>query len=156
METRKRSKFLGIDDYDDSGNIKTGFFLQFSLVYFARFLLYGPVSLLAGLGLRYDLSFLTDLPPGLMITSIPPTILLFFLLAGRSLIKSRMVEVFFNNGKLILIGVGILQLILLVYGNFSVQNLSNVFLIGLFFNFLMVFLVWKSERIELVFKSNTK
>ena len=57
MEIRNRNKFLGIDDYDDRGNVKTGLFLQFALVYFSRFLLYGPISLLAGRGLRYDVSF---------------------------------------------------------------------------------------------------
>ena len=115
METRKQNKFLGIDDYDDSGNIKSGLFLQFALVYFSRFLLYGPISLLAGRGLSYDLSFLTDLPPGLMIASIPSTVLLFFLLAGRSFVKTRPIEVFLINGKLILIGAGISQIILLFY-----------------------------------------
>ena len=144
---------LGIDDYDDHGNLKTGLFLQFSLVYFSRFLLYGPMSLLAGRGLRYDLSFLTDLPPALMISSIPTTVLLFLVLVGKSFIKSMPIEIFFKNGKVILIGVGISQIILLCYDRLSESNLSNVFLAGLIFNLLMVFLVWKSERIELVFKS---
>ena len=155
MEIRNRNKFLGIDDYDDRGNVKTGLFLQFALVYFSRFLLYGPISLLAGRGLRYDVSFLTDVSPALMIASIPTTVMLFLLMVRRSVTRGRVIETLFKNGKMIMLGSGILQIILVVYDNFLFSNpskLSNILLTGLFFNFLMVFLVWKSERINLVFR----
>ena len=69
--------------------------------------------------------------------------------------RGRVIENLFKNGKMIMLGSGILQIILVVYDNFLFSNpskLSNILLAGLFFNLLMVFLVWKSERINLVFR----
>jgi hypothetical protein len=73
----------------------------------------------------------------------------------RSVTRGRVIENLFKNGKMIMLGSGILQIILVVYDNFLFSNpskLSNILLAGLFFNLLMVFLVWKSERINLVFR----
>lgn len=75
-----------IDDYDEKGILKPGILLLLAELYVARFMLFGPLSLIAsfrpmGTGPSLDLSFLTDVSPFEWFSSIPAVFLLFMLLA---------------------------------------------------------------------------
>ncbi len=96
-----------IDDYDNKGVLKPGIFLLIANLYVARFLLFGPLSLLAKFrgfsrGPSLDTSFLTDVSPFEMLSSIPAVVLLFILLA-RNADSGNWMRWTWRNGRIILL-----------------------------------------------------
>ena len=99
-----------IEDYDEKGILKPGALLILAVLYVARFMLFGPLSLLAafrpmGVGPKLDLSFLTNVSPFEMLSSIPAVIILFIMLARSETSANWMRWVWEHGVKILVISV---------------------------------------------------
>ena len=103
---------FSINDYDNKGVLKPGIFLILIIVFTARFLLFGPLSLIARRGLRtsreVDMSFLTNVSPFEMLSSIPPVVILFLMLA-RGVNSPSWMKVVWMKGKEIMLATAAIQ-----------------------------------------------
>ncbi|MBO6556870.1 MAG: DUF2919 family protein [Pseudomonadales bacterium] len=119
---------FSINDYDDKGVLKPGTFLIIANLYVARFLLFGPLSLLAKFrgfssGPSLDTSFLTDVSPFEMLSSIPATVVLFIMLA-RSPQSAAWMRRTWDRGRLVLLACLSVQIIIQVIRIATANDLS--------------------------------
>lgn len=108
-----------LEDFNDDGLLLPGTFLTLVTFYIGRFLFFGPLSLLASNrgfsgGGSLDLSFLTDVSPLAMFSSIPAAIVIYAMLA-RSPASSAFIKTLWKWGKLELIVCLMIQMAILVY-----------------------------------------
>lgn len=79
-------KNYDINDFNEEGILTPGTFLGLVTFYIARFLLFGPLSLLAknrgfSGGGSLDTSFLTDVSPFAMLSSVPAVLIIYAMFA---------------------------------------------------------------------------
>ena len=132
-----------IEDYDNHGVLKPGFFLIACTAYVARFLLFGPLSLVAGRAMRgreaLDVSFLTDASPLEMLSSIPAVIILFIMLARKPNSPDWMKLMWKHARALLALSVSA-QLIIVINRVFYGHELSLVeFIVGMVNAYLLVY-----------------
>ena len=144
-----------IDDYDDKGVLKPGIFLLISNLYIARFLLFGPLSIFAKFrgfssGPSLDTSFLTDVSPFEMLSSIPAVILVFIMLA-RNADSGTWMRKTWEKGREILLSCLLTQIAIHGIRIFSSESiaLSDV-VIGIVNLYFVVYLV-SGTRPKIVF-----
>jgi hypothetical protein len=147
-----------IDDYADDGTLKPGLFLTLMVAVSARFLLYGPLSLLASRGgitgknSYLDVSVLDVDSPFLMLASIPPAVILFILIA-RNKNSPDLARKIWAKGRVIMTACVSFQLalqfkVVLVGGSAMLLQL-----IGLIVSVYIVFYFSRMPRARDVFAS---
>ena len=146
---------LGINDYDDRGNIKPGLMIPFFVVYFGRYLLFGLVSVLAGRGNSLDLTFLTNHHPLLMITSVLP-LSLGLLILVKDIPKSSIRAGLWSRGREILVGTGLVQIFSVLVIDFSSGQITSTSIAAQFFTGYLVYLVFINPRVKLFFSIKAK
>ena len=144
---------LGINDYDDQGNLKLGLLIPFLILYLGRYLLYGPISMLASRGnFSYDMDFLAIQNPFLFATSVLP-IFLGFLFLARRLPKGSFRLFVWQRGREVLVVTSLLQFsVSLIFSVFDKKLVPLIFL-SHFFDLVVVFIIVKSYRISIFFSS---
>ena len=116
---------FSINDYDDKGVLKPGIFLILIIAFTARFLLFGPLSLIARRGLRtreVDMSFITDVSPFEMVSSVPPVVILFLVLA-RGVNSPNWMKVTWMRGREILLVTVLVQACLYAFRLTTVETI---------------------------------
>lgn len=135
-----------IDDYDNNGTLKPGIYLILATAYTSKFLLFGPLSLIARRSRissqNMDLSYFTDVSPFEMLTSIPAVVLLFIMLARKSTSPNWMRWVWRNGRGLLVVSLG-LQLSLIAINAFSDPQLSvTTLIVGIISSYLLYYLTF--------------
>ncbi|MBO6658794.1 MAG: DUF2919 family protein [Pseudomonadales bacterium] len=143
-----------IDDYDNAGSLKPGGLLIVSTLFVSRFLLFGPLSLLARRtrvgSNNLDLSFFTDVSPFEMLSSIPAFALLVIMLLRNSNSPSW-VRLIWRNGRLLLITSVVIQIGLQGFDAFSNSELQFSEFIFVMINCFLLYYLSLSERTRAVF-----
>ena len=147
---------LSIDDYDEKGNIRPGLVTIFIFIYCSRYLFLGPLSILAkragnfGNATSLDTSFLTNISPFLMISSIP-SVLLLYLVIYRSEESSKFMKYLWRKGKAVLIIsiLGQISINLSINMEINVNGWPNLVILAL--NLYLIFFIFKSEKLKLYF-----
>jgi hypothetical protein len=149
---------LGIDDYTADGTLKLGLFLTLLVLVPSRFLLYGPLSLLASRGgitggnSYLDVSVLNVDSPFLMLASIPPVLILFILVA-RNKNSPDLARKTWANGKVIMVASLICQLALQLMEVWGVGKVAFPQLMGLIVSGYILFYFARMPRARDVFAS---
>jgi len=143
-----------IDDYADDGTLKPGLFLTLMVGVSARFLLYGPLSLLASRGgnTYLDVSVLDVDSPLLMLASIPPVVILFILIA-RNKNSSDLARKIWAKGRVIMAACVSFQLALQFKEVLVGGSATLLQLIGLIVSLYIVFYFSRMPRARDVFAS---
>ncbi|MBO6702743.1 MAG: DUF2919 family protein [Pseudomonadales bacterium] len=127
MKTLHIFPMFAIDDYDNAGIIKPGFFLIICTAFTARFILTWPLYMLAKRGLRAKekgaLDFLTNVSPLEMMSSIPALVIL-LLIISRDVDSPNWMRIIWARGRELLVISVALQLGILVIGNSSIKSLQ--------------------------------
>ena len=147
-----------IDDFTDHGVLKPGLFLTLIVMVLSRFLLYGPLSLLASRGgitggnSYIDVSVLSVDSPFLMLASIPPVVILYILVA-RNKGSGDLIRNIWKHGRLILLVSVVCQLVLQVVEVASSGVAGLPVLAGVIVTAYCTFYVATSDRVRDVFAS---
>ena len=147
-----------IDDFTDHGVLKPGLFLTLIVMVLSRFLLYGPLSLLASRGgitggnSYIDVSVLSVDSPFLMLASIPPVVILYILVA-RNNGSSDLIRNIWKHGRLILLVSVVCQLVLQVVEVVMSGIAGLPVLAGVIVTAYCTFYVATSGRVRDVFAS---
>tara|TARA_B100001093_G_C26718866_1_gene966906 strand:- start:375 stop:836 length:462 start_codon:yes stop_codon:yes gene_type:complete len=141
---------LGINDYDNRGNIRPGLMIPFFVIYFGRYLLSGILSPLAGLNNSFDLTFLTNHHPLLMMTSVLPVSLGLLILVG-DIHKSNIRATLWSRGREILVATGLVQIFSVLVIDYSKSQVTETSIAAQFFTAYMVYLVFTNPRVKLFF-----
>jgi len=145
-----------VDDFTEDGILKPGIFLILVTIYSSRYLLYGPLSLIASRkgrgssGAELDLSFLSVDSPFLMLVSIPAAIILFIMLS-RSKESRPFFRMVWKYGKALLVMGAVGQLGLLILNVINGQPLGLPMFVGGFVNAYVLYYLLTSERVKDVF-----
>ena len=144
---------LGINDYDDQGNLRPGLLIPFLILYLGRYLLYGPISMLASRGnFSYDINFLAIQNPFLFVTSVPPIFLGFLLLAKR-LPKDSFRHFVWQGGREVLLVTSLVQFSVSLIFSLLDKKLGPLIFLSHFFDLVVIFIIVKSYRISIFFSS---
>lgn len=117
-----------IDDFNKDGTLTPGTFLIIVSIYISRYLLFGPISLIASRrgfsgGGKMDLSFLTNVSPFEMLSSIP-AVLLLFLIVRRNSKSPAYLKFTWRHGRILLILSLLVQLIIKLANTITEQQLT--------------------------------
>ena len=146
---------LGINDYDDRGNIKPGLMIPFFVIYFGRYLLLGILSPLAGRGNSLDLTFLTNHHPLLMMSSVLPVILGLLILV-KDIPKSSIRAGLWSRGREILVVTGLVQIFSVLVIDYSNGQITSTSIAVQFLTAYLVYLVFTTPRVKLFFSIKRK
>ena len=145
-----------VDDFTEDGILKPGMFLILVTMYSSRYLLYGPLSLIASRrgressGAELDLSFMSVDSPFLMLVSVPAMTILFIMLS-RSKESKPFFRMVWKYGKALLVLAAIGQLGLLVLDLINGQPLGLPMFVGGFVNAYVLYYLLTSARVKDVF-----
>ena len=145
-----------IDEYRNDGTLLPGIFMILICLYLSRYLLYGPLSLIAsrrGFGnsnAKFDLSFMTVDSPFEMLTSIPAVLVLFVMLA-RTKKSKAWIRWIWANGSHMLQFCAVTQFGLLVVDFVQAGKLVLVLAVGAVFNLYVLYYVFANQRVKDVF-----
>ena len=145
-----------VDDFTADGILKPGIFLILATVYSSRYLLYGPLSLIASRrgrgssGAELDLSFLSVDSPFLMLLSIPAAIILFIMLS-RSKESKPFFRMVWKYGKALLVLGAIGQLGLLIFDVIDGKSQGVPMFAAGFVNAYVLYYLLTSARVKDVF-----
>ena len=140
----------GIDEFNKDGILVPGLFLSFVTFYTARFLFYGPMSLVAGRRVSGDFSFLTDVSPFAMISSIPASLILYAMFSRR-VGSSQVIKKIWSLGQPLLLFSLIVQMVILGYEVLINEALSAVQIVYAFLNLFFIIYLIRSSRPKDVF-----
>lgn len=116
-----------IGDFDNNGILKPGAWLLLATVYLSRYVLYGPISIIASLrgrggsGAQLDLSFLQLESPWELLLGVPSLLVLFAMMRRRAE-AGELVRSIWRNGKSILIASVLLHLGFLAYEAYQMMG----------------------------------
>ena len=141
-----------VDDFTEDLILKPGIFLILVTIYSSRYLLYGPLSLIASRspGPELDLSFMSVDSPFLMLLSIPAVIILFIMLS-RSKESKPFFRMVWKYGKALLVLGAVGQLGLLVLDVINGQPRGLLMFAGGFVNAYVLYYLLTSARVKDVF-----
>lgn len=146
-----------INDFNDEGILNPGTFLIMILLYSSRYMLYGPLSIIAsragrmgGSGLNLDLSFLTVDSPFEMLVSVPATIILFIMFI-RSKESKQITRTIWRNGKPLLITGIVGQLVLKGLDLLDENSIAVASMLGGFVTLYALYYLAISKRVIDVF-----
>ena len=145
-----------IDDYSDEGILKPGAFLVMVILYSSRYLLYGPLSLLAqrrgpgSSGGKLDVSFLSVDSPFEILVSVPAILILCTILFRRADSKPITRKVWQNGRALLVLG-ALGQLAILLIETSGSRHVETYILVGGFLNLYVLYYLATSNRVKDVF-----
>ena len=145
-----------IDDFNNDGVLKPGAFMTMVIMYSSRYLLYGPLSLLAARrgpgssGGKLDLSFLSVDSPFEILVSVPAILVLSAILF-RSKASKPITRTMWKNGKALLVLGTIGQLAILLIEISTSRHLEMFTLMGGFLNLYVLYYLLTSKRVKDVF-----
>ena len=142
---------LSINDFDDEGRLKPGLVLPFLVIYYGRYFFLGPLSLFAGRGNSYDLAFLTNHHPLLMLTSVLP-MFLGLLMLTKNPKRTKQGSALWVKGRGILLSTALIQLTFNSFLSVPGEGITLVFLSAQFFNLYLIYFLYRSERLKAFFR----
>lgn len=143
-----------INDFNEEGILTPGTFLSLVTFYISRFLFFGPISLIGGFrgfsGGRLDLSYLTDVSPFAMASSIP-AVLIIYTMISRKPNSHPFIKKLWSWGKPLLIGSLIAQIVILGLEVYTAKAATPVHMTFGFLNFFFLIYLTTSNRPKDVF-----
>jgi len=146
-----------LDDYDSNHTLKPGTFLALIAIYSSRYILYGPLSLLAGKkgrgspGAEMDLSFLKLESPMELIMCVP-SILVIYAMMRRKPEAPQRVRAIWKNGRWLLLAATALHLGFLLFNVFVAgRPIVTITIISGFIDLYIIHYLFRSTRVRDVF-----